>query len=72
MVPKWKKLTDRQQFKEWLKESPILDDSERTLTSVFKIAMDYKEEHSDLKLRTLYNYAYLKYTNVILQGDNSD
>lgn len=53
-------MTNRQQFRQWLQEDKILNDSEETLTEMFKIAMDYRKTHPDLRLKSLYTYARLK------------
>lgn len=66
-----KKLTDRQQMQLWLKESSLLDDSEKTITDVYAIAMKHKESHPDWNVRQLYAYAYIMYVNNVLAEGTS-
>lgn len=61
-----KKLTERQQIQIWLKESTILDDSDKTVSDIYSIAMKHKETHSDWNFQQLYAYAYIIYVNNIL------
>lgn len=62
-------MTDRQQFKQWISESSLIDNSEETLTKIFAIAINHKKTHPDWSLKSLYSYAYVTYVNKFLLKD---
>lgn len=70
MKNKNRKLTDREQFRKWMKEDKgILGDSEEILAKIFSIAMDYRKEHLDWSLNELYSYAYTKHVQDRMKGN---
>ena len=56
-----KKLTERQQIQQWLREDYVLDDSESTVSDIFTITMKYMERHPEMTLVQAYAYAYITY-----------
>lgn len=58
-----KKLTYRQQFRQWIEEDIELppDELEEVLSYIFKVGMDYKEKYPNLQLRTLYSCGHIAY-----------
>ena len=56
-----KKLTERQQIQQWLREDPVLDDSDSTVSDIFTITMKYMESYHETTLVQAYAYAYITY-----------
>lgn len=56
-----KKLTERQQIQQWLREDSVLDDSDSTVSDIFTITMKYMESHHEVTLVQAYAYAYITY-----------
>ena len=65
---KKRKLTERQQIREWIVGDSLTDDLEYTLNEIFKMTMDYKKEHPNVPLRQAYSYAYITYMDEIIES----